>query len=126
MFGKGNRTRKEVNYSQDRLTEEEWLQAVEGGNLEDWADELAGEGDAVASTPPNRGKREGGGGTTGKKRRKRDEDEDDDMNMSGRPGKKKARGRGASSAPGMRPENQDALQKVMKAIIKQVCEFTRP
>ena len=61
----------------------------------------------------------------GKKRRKRldDDDEDADVHMGGRgPGKKKARGgRTAVSA-----ENMEALQKVMRAIIKQVCEFTRP
>ena len=39
VFGKGNRARKEVDYA-DRLTEAEWLQAVEGGNLEDWEEEV--------------------------------------------------------------------------------------
>ncbi|XP_075261666.1 SWI/SNF-related matrix-associated actin-dependent regulator of chromatin subfamily A member 2-like isoform X3 [Convolutriloba macropyga] len=135
VFGKGNRQRKEVDYA-DRLTEAEWLQAVEGGSLEEWEEEVGqgGQGEGAPSgsggshhlsgSSGGRG-RKGNVDGIGKKRRKRldDDDEDADVHMGGRgPGKKKARGgRTAVSA-----ENMEALQKVMRAIIKQVCEFTRP
>ena len=39
MFGRGSRQRKEVDYS-DSLTEKQWLQAIEDGNLDEIQEEI--------------------------------------------------------------------------------------
>ena len=39
MFGRGSRQRKEVDYT-DSLTEKQWLQAIEDGNLDEIQDEI--------------------------------------------------------------------------------------
>ncbi|GFS49739.1 hypothetical protein NPIL_418521 [Nephila pilipes] len=72
IFGRGNRQRKEVDYS-DSLTDKQWLKAIEDGNL-----------DEIETTKP---KRKVPGSSSGKKRRK-EKDLDDNE-----PEKKKRRGR---------------------------------
>lgn len=39
MFGRGSRQRKEVDYS-DSLTEKQWIQAIEDGNLDEIQEEI--------------------------------------------------------------------------------------
>ncbi|KAF8792571.1 transcription activator BRG1-like [Argiope bruennichi] len=74
IFGRGNRQRKEVDYS-DSLTDKQWLKAIEDGNLEE-----------IDTAKPKR-KVKGSSSSSGKKRKK-EKDLDD-----GEPEKKKRRGR---------------------------------
>ena len=57
MFGRGSRQRKEVDYS-DSLTEKQWLQAIEDGNLDEIQDEIREEKEKK-KTPARKRKKPG-------------------------------------------------------------------
>ncbi|GFS49742.1 hypothetical protein NPIL_418531 [Nephila pilipes] len=102
IFGRGNRQRKEVDYS-DSLTEKQWLKAIEDGNLE--------EIDQPVAVKP---KRKSAGPSLGKKRKK-EKDVDDNE-----PEKKKRRGRPPMEKMQPNPPN---LTRQMKKLLEIVIHY---
>ncbi|XP_046871653.1 probable global transcription activator SNF2L2 isoform X2 [Hypomesus transpacificus] len=96
IFGRGSRSRRDVDYS-DALTEKQWLRAVEDGNLEEMEEEI-------------RGKKR-------KRRRRQDKDPERD---EGAPKAKKRRGR--PPAEKLSP-NPPKLTKQMNGIIDTVINY---
>jgi len=121
MFGRGNRSRKEVDYS-DSITEKQWFDAMEDGNSEEEEEEVSKSSRKPRPKPKKRKSEEGGGGSTPgpkpspsgrKKPQKRGEDEE--------PTEKKKRGRPPveKAAP-----NSPRLTKMMKKLYNIVCDYT--
>ncbi|KAL1138772.1 hypothetical protein AAG570_008834 [Ranatra chinensis] len=98
QMGRGNRQRKEVDYS-DSLTEKEWLKAIDDG-IEDFDDDEAEEEVKVV-------KKRGGG-----KRKRKADDDDDDVPPSS---SKKRRNAGTSAADN---KLKRQLRKLMNIVIK--------
>lgn len=68
LYGRGSRVRREIDYS-DQLTERQWLQAIEEGNLDEIIDEqrstkAASGRSTPQQTPQPRGRKPRGGGST--------------------------------------------------------------
>ncbi|CAH1772648.1 unnamed protein product [Owenia fusiformis] len=99
-FGRGSRQRKEVDYT-DALTEKQWLEAIEDGDLEEQEEKVK---------------------TRKKSRKKRDRDSDDD-DEDERPKKKKGGGRrGRPPVEKMAP-NPTKLTKMMKKLYEIVTKY---
>lgn len=113
FFGRGNRQKKDVDYS-DSLTEKEWLKAIgameEEGNVQDDDEE------EEASTS-GRGSKRGRGSSSRRKRARADDMEDDDE-----PSGKKRRGGGRSSnydkSSGGNPVQKRRMKKVLSMVVK--------
>ncbi|GIY43299.1 hypothetical protein CDAR_27011 [Caerostris darwini] len=101
IFGRGNRQRKEVDYS-DSLTDKQWLKAIEDGNLDD-----------IEQTPKPKRKVKDGSSTS--KKRKKEKDLED-----GEPEKKKRRGRPPMEK--MQP-NPPRLTVQMKKLLEIVIHY---
>ncbi|GFS58566.1 hypothetical protein TNIN_482531 [Trichonephila inaurata madagascariensis] len=97
IFGRGNRQRKEVDYS-DSLTEKQWLKAIEDGNIEE-------------IEQPVKPKRKSTGSSSGKKRKK-EKDLDD-----AEPEKKKRRGRPPMEKMQPNPPNLTVKMKKLLDIV---------
>ncbi|XP_048098668.1 probable global transcription activator SNF2L2 isoform X1 [Alosa alosa] len=95
MFGRGSRSRRDVDYS-DALTEKQWLRAIEDGNLEEMEEEIRL-----------------------KKRKRRRHSDKEGRRESGEKAKKK---RGRPPAEKLSP-NPPKLTKQMSAIVDTVINY---
>ncbi|KAH9515427.1 Transcription activator BRG1 [Bulinus truncatus] len=106
LFGRGNRARKEVDYS-DSLTEKQWLRAIEDGNLDEVVEEVS-----QRSKKPKKRKSEAG--TPGSSRKKQHDSLDDE------PKEKKRRGRPPLEKQQPNPPN---LTKIMRKLYNIVVNY---
>ncbi|XP_055885494.1 probable global transcription activator SNF2L2 isoform X1 [Biomphalaria glabrata] len=106
LFGRGNRARKEVDYS-DSLTEKQWLRAIEDGNLDEVVEE-------VSKKPKKPKKRKSEAATPSSSRKKQIDPLDDE------PKEKKRRGR-----PPLEKQlpNPPAITKVMRKLYNIVVNY---
>ncbi|XP_059142940.1 transcription activator BRG1-like isoform X3 [Physella acuta] len=106
LFGRGNRARKEVDYS-DSLTEKQWLRAIEDGNLDEVVEE-------VTKKPKKPKKRKSDGATPGSSKRKQHSSLDDE------PKEKKRRGRPPLEKQQPNPPN---LTRIMRKLYNIVVNY---
>ncbi|BFZ16660.1 hypothetical protein BsWGS_19698 [Bradybaena similaris] len=104
LFGRGNRARKEVDYS-DSLTEKQWLRAIEDGNLDEVVEEIT-----KKHKKPKKRKSEAS--TPGPSRRKQHLDDE--------PREKKKRGRPPLEKQQPNPPN---LTKMMRKLYNIVINY---
>ncbi|CAL1540648.1 unnamed protein product [Lymnaea stagnalis] len=105
IFGRGNRARKEVDYS-DSLTEKQWLRAIEDGNLDEVVEE-------VTKKPKKPKKRKSEAATPGGSRKKHQSFDDE-------PKEKKKRGRPPLEKQQPNPPN---LTRTMRKLYNIVVNY---
>lgn len=120
FFGRGNRQKKDVDYS-DSLTEKEWLKAIgameEEGNVQDDDDE-------DEPGPSGRSSSKRGRPMTGGSRRKRQRGDADGGDDEEEPSNKKRRGGGGSRSlnfdkeSGMNPQVKRKMKKILDIVMK--------
>ncbi|CAI9732152.1 probable global transcription activator SNF2L2 isoform X1 [Octopus vulgaris] len=99
IFGRGSRSRKEVDYS-DSLTDGQWLRAIEDGNLEEVEEKKKA-----------------------KKAKKRKYVDDDDSNSASTPQNKKEKKRRGRPPLEKQPPNPPKLTKMMKKLLDVVLSY---
>jgi len=124
--GRGNRQKKDVDYS-DSLTEKEWLKAIgameEEGNVQDDDDDDEGGASRVVKRGPGRpggGGASGGVGSVGRSARKREDggDEDDEPSSKKRRGPRALNFDKVTGAAVVNPQVKRRLKKILDIVLK--------